>query len=510
MNDNNEVEPSSGSSDTTEQTGTSLTTSASESHKRDQSKSPGLGERVRSLFFGKDDPPQASSTDGRGSRQGFKSKVVSESSKSFGTKAKPVSLRGKLFFGGGALLAGLAAFVGFGGSGGQVGDSGCDTVGCHYIIRALQTRVPDIDICEDFFGALCPVPTPKPQRGVNGSDHFSRLDDILETMFKEKLYQFAVPDSRPPNMTGSIFDSEMQIGKFYHSCLNRHKSTGEAHRFFRYLVNDLGIPMATGTDRQTMSILSALVRLSLVWGIRNPLLFVELVPVRGNEHYITRISTLSRKSDKHEDFVPMTLKVAQDNLADFVTNANKHSYLEEHKEKFEHGKQVLAALFEGTDTLDGGQVREMVAHYQAVQDFILEWQLMGPDENIRTPPHKSAFEELEAASDFPWRRAITYGVRQDLTLPGHATVIVDVPARFYVLARLLVDKRFHRVFRHYLHVWLLEVQGWAMGASPEKLYCKERSAGCPDRSTPEGDSGFCFRSVSKACLYQYSPRSVTS
>lgn len=498
MGDNDEVESPSASSESSDRTQTSSSAATSAEKKRDQPQPPGFRDRLRSLFWGKDDPSQKSSADEKRSREGIKPKASTESSKSFGAKAKPGSRRGTFFLGGSAILAGLAAFVGFN-TQPQIGTSTCETQGCVYLSTILSRQNSRLSICDDFFSTIC-VEQTKPAsalRGWNRTDYYSRLDEILHNIFKEKLEQFALPSMRPKGLTGNILDSEMQLGKFYMSCVNRYKSTGDALRFFSFFVNDLGIPMEQETSRQTLSILSALTRLSLVWGIENPFLNVELVPVRGSQYYLTRIWTMEKYGDDESGrFRGMNLTESQQFIAAAVKNGQEQYGV---GDKYQKSQRFLTSVFSGADALSETYIREMVISYEAVQDFIRKFQSLGTSEKSGYPLFPSNFGKIEDLTKFPWRRALTYGVRQELSLSKDAALIVDNIGSVEIFAHLFTDARFHRVFRHYLHMWLLKKFGFAMGGTAQHLYCAENE--CPNLSSSELDAAYCFRVVSKPCLY---------
>lgn len=173
----------------------------------------------------------------------------------------------------------------------------CETQGCVLLAKALGKRLNDnphcrdlfgvgcTDICQDFFGGVCGVKNATENKIFPGEDFLeeaSRLDEIEEVIFMRKLLALREPDPLE-NMT----DSDIQMSRFFVSCLERDESTADARDFFLKLLSDIGIPMGFSALKQSLSMFSALVRLSLVWGINNPLLFIELRPMRATKHYVT-------------------------------------------------------------------------------------------------------------------------------------------------------------------------------------------------------------------------------
>lgn len=363
------------------------------------------------------------------------------------------------------------------------------------------------NVCEDFFTAVCSDKAIGGVKEFPGDDivgEVSRLGDIEETIFMDKLVQYAMPERRLTNLSGKVLASEMQMGKFFLSCYYRDDSTDDARKFLLSFLDDLGIPLEFRGDKQYLSMFSALVRLSLVWGINNPLLFIELKPVRASKHYVTVIRTLKKKLDISKiDVTVMRKKRAKEEHPSTSELRKKlASLVSETLTKFKSvtgfGKlskvaDIVKSVFKGDAAIEEKYLREMVMNYESVKDF-LEWRLGLMDSSEEKVPLRSYFNVLEKYEGFPWRQAINYAVKQSLNFSFESYVYIDRPDISKEMAQLLMDARFHRVFRNYLYVWLIEKLRFAMGKEPEEAACAIAPAGCAYRK--EEKERYCFRKVS--------------
>lgn len=427
------------------------------------------------------------------------------------------SPREKLVYGS-ALVAGLAV-VGFIASRKDSADPQgikeylCENVGCELMALILKKRYGP-DICENFFGAVCAADYSDNKTDLNGGDivsEISRLDEVEENMFKEKLVQYAVPSKRPPNLTGNILDSEMQMGKFFLSCTDRDGSADDAREFFVRFLDDLGIPMEHTGSQQYLSMFSAMVRLSLIWGIDNPLLYVELRPMRGTRHYLTLMRTFHKNFDfntinvtlrrkrrqVNEELIPTTDEM-RDKFLLFL-NVTHEGYRDNATffSELTSDIRVVTTIFsKKPDELKAEDLRDMVLDYLAVEKFLV-WRQSLASRARDAPPLRYTFDARESFDDMKWRRAISYGVRQHLDLSQDTEIYVHRPDICKDMATLLLDPRFHRPFRHFIHFWLLKKFRPWMGRLAEGESC-EAHGGCD--YLKEDKERFCFRKVSKGTL----------
>lgn len=392
----------------------------------------------------------------------------------------------------------------------EIAEHQCETQGCELLAKALVKKSDDIDVCTDFFRGVCGPKNESANYEFPGKEFVSesaRILEIEEDIFTTKLLELIEPD-RPENLT----DSEIQMSKFFDSCVRRDGSGKDARDFFLHLLHDIGIPMGFSKERQSLSMFSALVRLSLIWGIDNPLLFIDLRPMRATGHYVTVIRTMQKNFYFEKiDATVLRRQRAVRGIADLENVREYFGHILRENRKWlssdealndvaRHKIRTVKIIFSDRYALRERDLKEMILNYVAVNEF-LEWRQGNTTNAPGSAPRRTyRFTDFEEETDIKWRRAITYGVRQHVKFSLDSLVHAEAAHISRDTAHLLLDPRFHRAFRHYLYVWLLtEFRPW-MGSEAEEHACREEGSkeDCAYLETNEYRlERFCCRKVSQ-------------
>lgn len=432
------------------------------------------------------------------------------------------SLREKFGYASAALVAGLTTFAIFRPEGQTTVsppkplELNCTSKICDMISEILQIPRRGDDVCKEFFGGVCGIRYFDNHSRFSGEDLIrktSRLDSIEEQIFVPKFTMFSsMLEKIHSNVSRNVTSSERQMGKFFQSCMNRDPSVNDAREFFFSLMNDLGIPLEFKSfgRQQVLSMLSALVRLSLVWGIENPLLYVELIPVRGTQHFLTKIRTLYKgfdfekinitimrtKRQVEPEIIPQPEEM-RPKLQKFIEEAHA-KYDDDDRALYDKMKlelDVVSPLFSDENKLERKNFNEMLISYISVTEFLQWRQDYLKRASFIKPPHRSNLSVLEKTTLIKWREAITYAVGNHLHLAEDSPVYVDREDICMHMATFLVDPRMHRVFRQFLYIWLLLRFGPWLGSKSEAGACHLIPGSC-DYSTGNKET-FCFRKVSR-------------
>lgn len=342
-------------------------------------------------------------------------------------------------------------------------------MGKHYADMILTSVDTSKDKCKDFYGYACRAADAKD----GGKTAFrSRLLEGLDRLVGPAIDEIE-KTYKDRQQTASVNDAMVQMMKFYRSCQNRHSDDviQKSIKAIKELLHEVGLPIESEDRSQSSTVFSAIVRLSLIWGVETPLLnfkvkpglpgSVERIVIEGANMPKPRNPKLFAADPNPFAQIAPKMKTLRKDLLDSV-RANWHGpahdrFNRDSKDILEHFKMDMSGAVTG--------------HYIAVKKFL---------DNLKITPFAFAnlpyeyvgtFQSLEDTYKLAWSSALNFNLQTLLHITPEAGVEVKNWGFAMAFAELTMDRRFDELFRDYMQVWTVLHFGVYVGGKVERAAC---------------------------------------
>ncbi|XP_018496380.1 uncharacterized protein LOC108864710 [Galendromus occidentalis] len=345
--------------------------------------------------------------------------------------------------------------------------------------------------CEDFYGFACVHEDPGFSKVTS---YRSRLMRYLDTMAIELLERLFV-SYQDRFQTAKVRDSEVQMFKFYQSCKGRHEEDRrrKSVKTIKDLLGDIGIPLGTPHESQSSTAFSALVQLSLIWGVETPLLNFEVKPGLPNnpERIVIQGAKAARTLRRPRlfaagaspfDDIREEMRLLREDLLRIVGTLQT-----DEAERLLFVTKNLAPIFE---LFPFDAPSRAASHFAAVDTFLREVNSNPTSFRNLNSSYVGSFESLERDHKLDWSAALNFNLRFLLQITPESLVEVQNLGYAMAFAEFTLDPRFHDLFTDYLTIWTILHLGAYAGGSLEDAAC--RINGGPDCEKREDENLHCI------------------